>query len=170
MGECDAEAMAAMSATCAEHEKLKPFVGTFKAEVKMWMGPGDPMISTGTMVNSMELGDRYVSHDYVGDPNPGPFPEFKGKGFFGYNTIDKRFEGLWIDNASTMMMTEQGQVDATGKVWEMVGQMTDPGSGQPMRKRSVTTVHDDNSHTMEMFFQVGDGPEMKNMEINYKRA
>lgn len=170
MSECDMDAMARCAALCDEHEKLKPLEGTFKAEIKMWMGPGDPMVSTGTMVNTLDLGGRYLRQDYKGDPNPGPFPNFEGRGFFGYNTIDKRFEGMWIDNASTMMMTEHGQVDASGKKWEMRGQMTDPGSGQPMRKRSVVTIHDDNSHTMEMFFAVGDGPEIKSMEISYARA
>ncbi len=170
MSDCDMEAMAKCAALCAEHEKLKLLEGTFKAEVKMWMGPGDPMVSTGTMVNTLDLGGRYLAHDYKGDPNEGPFPAFEGKGFFGYNTIDNRFEGLWIDNASTFMMTDQGQVDPSGKKWEMLGNMTDPGSGKPMRKRSVVTIHDDDSHTMEMFFQSGDGPEVKNMEINYTRA
>ncbi len=27
--------------------RLEPFVGTFKAVVKLWMGPGEPMVSTG---------------------------------------------------------------------------------------------------------------------------
>ena len=41
------ETCAGMGATTDGHRKLEPFVGTFKAEVKMWMGPGDPMVSTG---------------------------------------------------------------------------------------------------------------------------
>ena len=37
---------------CTEaHERLKPFEGTFAAEVRMWVGPGDPHVSTGVMVN-----------------------------------------------------------------------------------------------------------------------
>ena len=34
----------------AEMDRLKPFIGTFAAQVKLWMGPGEPMVSTGTMV------------------------------------------------------------------------------------------------------------------------
>ena len=41
----------AAAAPIEHHAKLKPFVGKFKAEVKMWMGPGDPMESTGKMTN-----------------------------------------------------------------------------------------------------------------------
>ena len=55
--QCDFEEM---SRTTEHHERLKPFEGTFKGEVKMWMGPGDPMVSTGTMVNSLELGGKFL--------------------------------------------------------------------------------------------------------------
>lgn len=40
-----------------EHHQL---VGTFKAVVKIWMGPGEPMVSTGVITNTMELGGRFL--------------------------------------------------------------------------------------------------------------
>ena len=66
-----------------EHFRFKPFVGKFRSEVQMWMGPGEPMVVTGTMTNTLELGGLYLQQDYVGDPNDGPFPSFEGKGFWG---------------------------------------------------------------------------------------
>ena len=65
---------AQMGAPGAEHGKFEPFVGTFRAQVKLWMGPGDPMVSTGTMHNTMILGGRFLGHDYKGDPGEGPSP------------------------------------------------------------------------------------------------
>jgi len=64
----------AMSAPTADHKRLTPFVGTFRAEVKIWMGPGDPNVSTGTMTNTFELGGRFLRQEFKGDPNDGPFP------------------------------------------------------------------------------------------------
>ena len=159
---------AAMGATTDEHKMLEPFAGTFHAEVKMWMGPGEPMVSTGTMTNDWDLGGRFLRQTYVGDPGDGPFPNFEGRGFWGYNTIDKRFEGVWLDTACTFMQTEQGQVDDSGKVWTMLGSMTSPQTGEPMAKKSVVTLIDDDHHLMEMYFEMG-GQEMKGMEIRYKR-
>lgn len=159
----------AMSATTPEHEKLKPFEGTFRAEVRMWMGPGEPMVSTGRMVNELDLGGRFLRQTYKGDPSDGPFPDFEGRGYWGYNNITKKFEGFWIDTASTMMQTEVGDLDESGKVWTMVGEMPNPQTGDNMTKRSVITVEDDDHHTMEMFFDTGDG-EVKSMEIQYQRA
>ncbi len=157
------------SGPVAEHRRFEPFVGTFKAEVKMWMGPGDPMVSTGVMNNTLDLDGRFIRHDYTGDPNPGPFPSFAGRGFWGYNDVAQRYEGVWVDNASNIMQVETGTVDATGKVWTMESQRHDPKTDTMMTKRSIVTLQDNDHHTMEMFF-VRDGQEFKGMEIAYSRA
>ena len=153
-----------------EHERLKPFEGTFKSEVELWMGPGDPMVSTGTMINSWQLGGLFLHQDYQGDPSDGPFPEFTGKGYWGYNTTLKRYEGFWIDNASTIMQIDTGTVDASGKVWTMNAEVPCPQTGDTMKKRSVITLIDKNHNKIEMFFTGADGNEMKCMEINYTRS
>lgn len=153
-----------------EHVRIQPFEGTFRAEVKLWMGPGDPMISTGTITNTWQIGGLYLHQDYVGDANDGPFPGFVGKGYWGYNTTSKQYEGFWIDNASTTMQTETGDVDADGKVWTMTSDVVCPQTGQPMKKRSVITLIDNDHNRIEMFFTGSDGNEMKAMEINYTRA
>lgn len=159
---------AALAAPGAEHQLLAPFVGTFTAEVRLWMGPGEPVVSTGVMTNEWDLGNRFLRQTYVGDPSEGPFPAFAGRGFWGYNKTDGRFEGFWIDNASTMMQVEHGEVGGAGRVWTMRGEMTDPGSGRPLRKRSVITLIDDDHHTLEMYFE-SEGAESKGMEIRYVR-
>lgn len=161
--------MMAKMAPGAQHERLKSFEGKFKAKVRLWMGPGDPMESTGTMVNSMDLDGRYLRQDYKGDPSEGPFPNFVGHGYWGFNNITERFEGFWIDNASTMMQVEQGSVDAAGRVWTMKGEMADPSTGGTMKKRTVITLQDDDHHKMEAYFDQG-GNEFKTMEIEYERA
>ena len=152
-----------------EHDLLKPFAGKFRATVKLWMGPGDPMESTGTMINSWQLGGLYLHQDYQGDQVEGPFPSFMGKGFWGYNAASGNYEGFWIDNASTTMQTEEGRVDASGKSWEMIGEVQHPQSGQLIKKRTIITLIDDNQHTHESFHTGPDGTEMKTMHIDYVR-
>lgn len=163
-------AMQEMAAPAAEHKRLTAFEGTFKAEVKIWMGPGDPMVSTGTMVNSWALGGRFLRQDYKGDPSPGPnpFPDFEGHGYWGFNKNTRKYEGFWIDTASTVMQNESGTVDEAGKVWTMSGDIVGP-DGEASVKRSVITLVDHDHHQMEMFFSKGD-QEFKGMEIQYSRA
>jgi len=163
-GEC-----ASMGEVGEAHKRLDPFVGTFAAAVKMWMGPGDPMVSTGVMNNSWDLGGRFLFQHYKGDPSDGPFSSFEGRGYWGYNTVANKYEGFWIDTACTFMQTERGEVDASGKVWTMLGTMTDPSSGGALKKRTVITLNDNDHHTMEMFFTGPDGNEAKMMEIGYER-
>ncbi len=162
------EGCAAMGNPVEAHDRLKPFVGAFKAEVKMWMGPGDPQVSTGVMNNSFDLGGRFLRQVYTGDQAEGPFPDFEGRGFWGYNTTTNEYEGFWIDTASTMMQTERGQVDDAGRVWTMIGSMATPDGGS-WDKRSVITLVDDDHHSMEMYFRGPDGNENKGMEIQYTR-
>ena len=51
----------------------------------------------------------------------------------------------------------------------MTGELTNPETGEPMRKRSVITLKDDDHHSLEMYFQGPDGSDMKGMEIQYTR-
>ncbi len=154
----------------AEHARLQPFVGTFRAVVKLFMGPGMTHETTGTMTNTFQLDGLYLHQDYVGDPSEGPFPSFLGKGYWGFNANSGQYEGFWIDNASTIMQTEQGDVDSAGRVWTMLGTFTPPGSSQAMTRKSVITLQDDDHHRMDSFMTGPDGQEMKTMEIAYTRA
>ena len=154
----------------SQHELLKPFEGRFRATVKLFMGPDQVHESTGVMVNTFQLGGLYLHQDYTGDAVDGPFPSFLGKGYWGFNTVVGRYEGFWIDNVSTVMQTESGEVDDTGKVWTMFGEVTHPATNQAMKKRSVITLLDGDGHRMDTFFTGQDGAEFKSMEIEYTRA
>ena len=106
----------------------------------------------------------------TGDQVDGPFPSFEGRGFWGYNSTIEKYEGFWIDNASTSMQTETGEVDAAGKVWTMVGETINPANNQPMKKRSIIAVADNDHHAMETYFTGPDGNEFKAMAIRYERV
>lgn len=160
--------MAALGTPTEQHQELQALAGIFRSEVRLWMGPGDPMLLTGTMTHEIDLGGLFLRQTYVGDPSEGPFPAFEGRGFIGYNTVDKRWESLWIDNASPMLQIEFGDYDPAEKVWHLKGEMTNPQSGEPMAKRTVMTVVDDDRLRMEMYFGTPDG-ESKGMEIHYQR-
>ncbi|MEZ6242788.1 MAG: DUF1579 domain-containing protein [Phycisphaerales bacterium] len=162
-------ACAEMFKPAPEHAVFKPFAGTFRSEVKMWMMPAsEPQVSTGTMVNTLVLNDRYLEQSYQDDSGM-----FAGRGFLGYNTVDKRYEGFWIDSIASFFQVEHGQYDKATKTWEMHSTLTDPSSGKPMRKRSVMRAVDNDHLVMEMYFSHTEngkpGPEFKCMEIRHTR-
>lgn len=150
-----------------QHELLKPFEGTFRATVRIFRGDDDPMESMGTMSSSFVLGGLYLEQEYQGDPVEGPISAFCGKGFWGYNFYSQKYEGFWIDNVSSMMQREDGEVDETGKIWEMHSEIVLPQGS--MKKRSVIKLVDENHHEVEAFLAFGDAPEAKSMELFYSR-
>jgi hypothetical protein len=160
------EACAAAATLAPEHEGLSRLAGTWNAEVKFWMHPdNDPIGSLGKMVNTVDLGGRFLRQEYR--DNSGMF---EGRGFWGYNTIDKCFEGFWIDSMATLFHLERGQHDEAKDVYTMKGTMTDPSSGKPLTKRSVITIVSPTEHKIEMFFQAEGGSENRTMEIRYTKA
>lgn len=159
-----------MGPRSAEHDKLNPFEGTFSAVVKLWMGAGEPMLSTGTMVNKWVLGGRYLQQTYAGDPVDGSHDAFAGTGFWGYDATLAVYQGFWVDNASSAMQMETGTVDKTGRVWTMQGSMLKPQTREPLTKRTVITLQDHDHQLVESFFAYGGGDEIKAIEIRYTRA
>lgn len=164
------DACAAAGELKAEHGLMTPFEGTWKAHVKMWMDPSaDAMEWTGKMTNRLVLGGRFLEQDYANDDGT-----FSGKGLMGFNTIENRWEGVWVDTMATFMMIDQGSYHAGSKTWTMHSEMRDPGSGHMMSKRSTLEVHADGSHTLAMYFTPSAGAhagqESKCMEILYTKA
>lgn len=122
------------------------------------------------MENSWQVDGLYLHQDYTGDAPGGGYPAFLGRGYWGYNFSSGNYEGFWIDNASSMMQTEAGQVDAQGKNWTMLSEFINPRDGKTVGRRSVIKILDANRHTMESYMTGPDGNEFKTMEIEYVRA
>ena len=105
-----------MSAPTEAHGRLKPYAGTFNAVVKMWMGPGDPTESSGVMINEFDLGGRYLQQTYTGDQQEGAFPNFEGRGYWGFNKTEEKYEGfngfsdIWIDNLPSVRINTNGLI------------------------------------------------------------
>lgn len=159
-------AFAEMAKPAPEHALFEPFVGEFRATVAMWCGgEGEPMTSTGTMTNRLILGGKFIEHDYSDDAGM-----FQGKGYWGFNAVDKRWEGVWVDSMCSFMLIDQGAHDPGSNTWEMSGSMTDPMGGGKVARRSVVRQIDNDHHTMEMYHTPEGASEFMVMKIEYTRA
>lgn len=149
------------------HKKLEAMVGTFDAKVRMWMDPSKPPEdSAGTAVNNWVLGNRYVEQRYEGTFMGEPFT---GIGYTGYDNVQKKYVGVWMDSAGTGMMTMTGAADAAGKTITSKATMWDPMTGKPSTAEEKFTVVDNDHHTFEMWGKGPDGKRYKMMEIQYTR-
>jgi hypothetical protein len=161
------EAMQKAATPGDAHKRLDAVVGTFDTQVRMWMDPSKPPEdSAGTTVNSWVLGNRWVEQKYEGTFMGEPFT---GMGFTGYDNVQKKYVGVWMDSAGTGMMTSTGTADATGKVVTLKGTLWDPMTGKPMTVDEKMTIVDNDHHNFEMWGKGPDGKKIKMMEINYTR-
>jgi hypothetical protein len=150
------------------HKKLQPLIGEWKAESTFWMqGPEGPAsTSTGSSTNKWVLEGRFVQQDYKGSMMDVPFT---GIGFLGYDNIEKKYVGTWMDTMSTMIMSHAGSLDATGKVISMDGSFKSP-DGNVHKDRHVTRIIDNDKHVFEIYHSGPNGKEMKVGEITYTRV
>jgi hypothetical protein len=150
------------------HQKLGDMVGTFDADVRMFMDPSKPPEdSKGTSVNTWALGNRFVESKYEGTFMGGPF---NGIGYTGYDNTQKKYVGSWMDTASTGMMWSTCTPDAAGK--SMTCKSTsvwDPMSGKPTPMEFKMAIADHDHYSMEMWGAMPDGKKFKMMEIHYTR-
>lgn len=152
------------------HGRLDPFAGSFHTEIRIWTDvDAEPLILTGAMTNTWQLEGLFLQQEYVGEADP-PASAFRGKGFWGFNTTTQRYEGFWIDNASSTMQFEYGSVDDSGKVWQMHGEFVSPQTGETMQKRSQITLIDEVHHQVQVFFKAGESSEVLAMEMRYTRV
>jgi len=151
-----------------QHEMLKKLAGDWNAKVKFQMDPSQPwQESASTSTVTMLMDGRYCQEVVNGQMMGGPF---NGIGITGYDNVIGRFVGTWIDNMGTGIETMQGTADASGKVINWIGTMSDPVSGKPSKNRMVTTIVDDDHHTLDMYsVPPGAKKETKTMTIEYTR-
>ncbi len=152
-----------------QHEVLTNLEGTWKAAVSFWMQPGAaPVTSEGRMVCAWILGKRFLEQRYQSNFMGTPF---EGRGMFGHNNVDGRFEGVWADTMSTGMMTEAGSCNAETQTITMVGRVTNPENKKTMKKKTVICIASSKEHTMSMHFcEDGASEYWKCMEITYTRV
>jgi hypothetical protein len=142
--------------------------GEWDAKVRMWFQEGAPVSeSSGTMVNKMIHGGRFLLSEFSGQTEMGPLT---GTGIVGFDNAQKAFVSTWLDSMSTTIMpVATGRYDEGEKRIVMSREMVDPLSGHIVQVRDVTTHVDADHHTFEMFETRPDGKERKSLEIHYTR-
>lgn len=152
----------------AQHAMLAKMAGEWTATVKFQTDPSQPwQESTGSSVVTTLMDGRYIQESNTSVMMGMPF---SGMGVTGYDNVLGKYVSTWIDNMGTGIMTSTGTADASGKVINWSGMMSDPVTGKPQKERMITTFVDDNHHTFEMYSTPpGAKKEMKTMTIDYVR-
>jgi hypothetical protein len=151
----------------AGHARLMPMVGTWRATTTFTMAPGAPdQVSQGTSVHRMVLGGRYLEQVYKGAAMGRPF---EGIGYTGYDNVQKRYVGAWMDTMGTGLMNSVGVGTPTDERIDFVAEAIEP-SGRKKIFDAFVRIHNHGRHSYEMWTKGPNGKSYRVMLIEYERA
>lgn len=166
MEQAMAEAMAKYGVPGEEHAELAKRVGAWNVDLKYWWAPGaEAQVMTGQSHFQMIMDGRYLFQEFVSEYQG---ETFEGGGLVGYDRLQEKYQGIWIDNMSTGIAISEGQMKDGVLVTE--GDMPDPMIGATIHVRNVEKWVDENTWVMEMYRPGPDGKEFRSMQITYTRA
>ncbi|MEL6870531.1 MAG: DUF1579 family protein [Pseudomonadota bacterium] len=156
------QAMQAAATPGEAHQMLAKGVGSFTAEMRMYMAPGaEPMVTQMDLERSMDLDGRVMVEQWQGNVMGQPF---EGRGRTGYDNVTKTFWSTWSDNMSTALLVFKGQADADSEDLVMTAEGVHAVTGMPYKMRSVASRTDDGKELMTMYEDHGQG-EFKTMSF-----
>lgn len=149
------------------HARLTPMVGTWKAKTSFVMAPGTPPeVHDGTSVHRFVLGGRYLEQVYKGTSMGMPF---EGIGYTGYDNVQQRYVGTWMDTMSTGLMSSVGVGRPTDERIDSVAEAIDP-SGKKLVFDTIIRIRNHEHHSYEMWTKGPDGKKYRVMIIEYERG
>lgn len=141
---------ASMTPELAHEFLAERFAGDWKATMRIstgmnqGLGPASEGSATGTPI----LGGRYIDLRAKGSMMGMPI---EGVTILGYDTVRKLFHATMFDTIGTGVKTLWGNLDQTGTVLTLVGEMDEPMSGEIGKSFLVAwTFHEDGGHTQEV--------------------
>lgn len=146
------------------HKLLESMVGEWDAASRMWMGPGEPVTSSGVSSHRLILGGRFLEQRYTGSMMGQPY---EGYGLTGYDNRKGRYTSSWVDNTMTEMALGEGTWDEATKTLTVVNDVTGM-DGKPTKMKTVTVMKDADTHVFTMYMPMN-GVETRMAEITYIR-
>ncbi len=151
----------------AAHQRLDPIVGKFRARSQFWAGVGAPPESgEGESDHLWVLGGRFIEQRYRGKIADMPF---EGIGFTGFDNVQRKYVGSWIDTMGTGMMNSLGVGQPTNGEIAFVSEIHEP-TGRRQTFRSIIRIANGDRHSYELWTAGPDGREFRTMLVEYTRV
>lgn len=151
----------------ANHARLTPMVGTWRATTTFTMAPGaPPQVHEGASVNRFVLGGRYLEQTYKGTSQGMPF---EGIGYTGYDNVQQRYVGMWMDTLGTGLMSSVGVGRPTDERIDSVAEAIEP-SGNKKVFETIVRIKNHGHHSYEMWTKDPNGKNYRVMLVEYERG
>ena len=131
------------------------------------MAPGAPdQVSTATSVHRLVLGGRFLEQIYKGTSMGMPF---EGMGFTGYDNVQQKYVGCWMDTFGTGLMSSISTGRPTDQQIDFVCTAIEP-SGQKRVFDASVRIRGHEHHSYEMWTNGPNGKPYRVMLIEYERG
>ena len=150
------------------HQLFEDFVGTWTADVSMWIAPNTPPVVTkGQATFELIFGGRFLYSDFLGEYMGEPF---KGINIMGYDNAKEQFVSIWLDNSTTALLSSTGTYDKNTKRFRFYAKSFDPMSGQTVEMRDEAYFASEDEYISVTYTKTEGGKEFKSMEMKYTRV
>ena len=154
-----------MAKPVAGHDRLRSLAGRWNMTLKLWMDPSEPPQEfAGTAAGKMVLGGRFLQLDGKTTGNL----ESESLTLMGFDRRTDDYTLVGYDTLGTYYITAAGKPGTEGVV--LHGSYLQPPHGGEQKYRFVWKSPSADSHTMELFFVMPDGKEVRVAETVYRRA
>src|SRR5262245_52477903 len=149
-----------------EHKKLDVLAGNWDVEVKFVIGPGKEGKGTAACVTKWALEGRFLHQKYDS--------VFMGKPlvveqYLGFDRHRGKVVELYLNSTDTGVMHNEGEISADGKTITCTGTKFDTATGKEAKIRTVTTITDKDTYTLEWYTTGPDGKEARTVTLTHKR-
>jgi hypothetical protein len=124
------------------------------------------MESKGTETNELLKGGLWLVSRFEGESAGAPFT---GVGTSGYDDVEKKYVGAWVDTMGPYIMTTKAEYDEASKTLTGAAEGRDPHTKKPYKAKIIARYVDDDNRVFEMHMTGDDGKQWKMMEITYRR-
>jgi len=151
-----------------EHEWLQQFVGDWRIETEMWMGPGQPTMRTDGTESVKSVGGLWAfgqGHSKMPDGKA-----MENYWTLGYDVSFKEYRGCWFASVSSHLWKQTGTLSADGK--RMTLDCVGPNmvvDGETANYRDVVEVVDANHRTLTSYGPGETGEWQVYMKSTYTR-
>ena len=125
------------------------------------MDGAPPVKSTGTSINTLVMGGRYLLSKITSNFMGG----YEGMGIDGYDKVRKEYVSTWIDSMGTGVMVSRGKKLEDGRIEYRSGPQLDPATGKEVAFRMTTEWKSDDEQLFEMFATPAGAPEDQEAKI-----
>ena len=158
----------------SEHRELAALSGRWTQEVTYRMGTGQTMTASGTAVNRMILGGRFlVSESTSSMPAGAPAgtPSMESMRIYGFDRRTNQFTIIELDSVGTYWVSAAGTKKAPAQI-VMSGETPDDHGGAPAIRKydMVLRVIDADSYVTEVIFKFPGKPDLKLVEVLHRRV